>query len=89
MKPSMPVTTTLFVAAGTVDDEQIAAFIPAADDADVFIAGVEYQIAGQGIAHLYRCCIRAGWRHLAVADDVLALRDIVEYPIHKAAAIQP
>ena len=36
----------IVVAAGAVDDEQISVLISTADDADMFIAGIEYQIAG-------------------------------------------
>ena len=34
------------VAAGAMNNQQIAALVAASDDADVFIAGIKYKVAG-------------------------------------------
>ena len=34
------------MAAGTMDDQQLAVHVPASDDADVFIAGIKHKVAG-------------------------------------------
>ena len=39
----------IVMAAGTMDDEDIAAFIPTGDDPHMGVVGVEYQIAGKCI----------------------------------------
>ena len=72
----------IVVSAGAVDDEQIAALIPAAYDAHVGVLWVKYQIAGHRliprnggtVTVLCRC-------PSPVADDVLAARGVVEYPV--------
>jgi len=72
-----------------VDCQQIAALVPAADDADVLIVRVEYEITGDG---LRPCDLRAvgmlGVGAAAVAENVVPARGVVEYPIGKAGAIE-
>ena len=80
VKPSMH---HIVVSAGAVDDEQIAALVPAAYNAHMGVLWIEYQIAGQrlvpsdGGAVTVLC-----GRSAAVADDVLAACGIIEYPIN-------
>ena len=73
----------IVVSAGAVDDEQIAALIPAADDAHMGVLWIEYQIAGQRLVPRDSGAVgmlRGG--SAAVPDDVLAACGIIEYPIN-------
>ena len=76
-------------AEGTVDDQNIAALVPAADNPDMGILRVKDQITdlrlrpgdAGAVAMLGHCST-------AVADDVLTACGIVKHPVHKAGTIQ-
>ena len=72
------------VPAGTMDDEQFAVRIPAADDTHVRIIGVKHQVARLRIlpADIGAVAVLHG-SPSTVADDVTAARGIVEHPIDK------
>ena len=72
-----------------MDDQQIAVFIPAADDADMFIIVIKHQIAGNGLipGDAGAIGVLAGCS-AAMADDIASVRGIVEHPIDKAGAVQ-
>ena len=75
---------------GTVDDQQIAAFVPATHYADMSIFWIEYQIAGLGLLPGDRGTV--GMLHTsttAMADNIFAVADIIESPVHKAGTVQP
>lgn len=66
-----------------MNDLYIAALVKSADDADVFIVGVEYQIAGLSLAPSdIRAVAVLGGGTAAVADDVLATCRIIKHPIN-------
>lgn len=76
-------------AEGTVDDQNISALVPATDNPDMGILRVKDQITD--------LCLRPGNAgtvavlcHSAttMADDVLAVRGVVEHPVHEPGAIQ-
>ena len=72
-----------------MDDQQISVFIPAANDADMFIIVIKHQITGNGlipgdIGAIGVLCCRAA----AMTDDIASVRGIVEHPIDKAGAVQ-
>lgn len=67
-----------------MDHQQAAALVPAADDPDVFVAGVENQIAGLGLIPLDRVAVGVlGVGASAVTDDVFPAAGVVEYPVGK------
>lgn len=73
----------IVVSAGAVDDEQIAALIPAAYDAHMGVLWVKYQIAGQRLVPRDGGAVgvlRGG--PSPVTDDILAACGIIEYPIN-------
>lgn len=66
-----------------MDDEQIAALIPAAYDAHMGVLWVKHQIAGQRLVPRDGGAVgvlRGG--STSVAYDVLAAGSIIEYPIN-------
>lgn len=71
-------------AVGAVDDQQIAALIPAAHDAHVGVPWIEYQVAGDGpIPGDGGAVAVLGVGPAAVADDVAASGDVVKHPVHE------
>ena len=74
----------------TVDDEQVAVFVPAAHNTNMSIFRIEYQIAGLGLIPGDRGTV--GVLHTstsAMADNIFAVADIIESPVHKAGIVQP
>ena len=72
-----------------MDDKQIAVIVPAADDADMCIAGVKYQVPGLGIVPcdavaIHVLCLRAA----SVTYDIFAVGHVVKHPVHKAGAVE-
>lgn len=77
-------------AAGAMNDKQIAFLIPTADNADVGILRVEYEIAGDGLAPLDAPAIAMlARRSAAVTDHISSIGHVVKYPIDKTGAIKP
>ena len=77
-------------AEGTVDDQQISPLVPSAHNANVGVLRVKHQVAGQGLVPGDGCAVGVlGVGAPAMADDVLAAGDVVEYPVHKAGAVHP
>ena len=79
----------IVVAAGTVQDQDIAALVPAAHNSNMGILRVKDQITdlrlGPGDAG---AVAMLGHGSTAVADDVLTACGIVKHPVHKAGTIQ-
>lgn len=75
----------IVVPAGTMDDEQSAVYVPAADDAHMGVIGVKHQIARLSIlpADIGAIAVLHGGSS-AVANDVTAARGIVEHPINES-----
>lgn len=76
-------------AEGTVDDQNIAALVPTTDNPNMSVLRVKDQITD--------LCLRPGnagtvavlcHSATAMADDVLAVRGVVEHPVHKPGAVQ-
>ena len=71
-----------------MDNENVAVGVPAAYDPDVGVAGIEYKVAGDGLAPAYGAAIVVlGDYAAAVSDDVLAAALIVKCPVHKAGTV--
>ena len=71
-----------------MDDLNVAAFIPAAHNANVGIIGIENQVARLGLGPGNGSAV--GMLRMsapAVAQNIAATWDIVEYPIGKPGAI--
>lgn len=80
----------IVIAAGTVQNQNTAALVPAAHNSNMGILRVKDQISN--------LCVRPGdigavtvlgHSSSSVADDVFAAGDIIKHPIDKSAAIQP
>lgn len=87
-KPGLPGNDHVVLSAGTVDDLDIAALVPAAHNANMGVLRVEYQIAGLGLGPRDRRTIAV--LHpgpSAMANHVAPARHIVKYPIHKAGTV--
>ena len=76
-------------AEGTVDDQNIAALVPAADDSNMGILRVKDQITDLSLRPRNAGTV-AVLRHsaTAMADDVLAACGVIKYPVHKPGAVQ-
>lgn len=76
-------------AAGAMDDLNIACRITAADDTNMTVVRVEYQIAGLSLLPCDVLTIdMLGGNASAVTHNIGTTGNIVKYPIHKAGAIQ-
>ena len=74
----------IILAERTVDDEHVSAFISATYDSHMLIIGIEHQIAGLGL--IPRDGGTVGVLHMsttAMADNIFAVADIIESPVHK------
>ena len=76
-------------AEGTVDNQNIAALVPAADDPNMGVLRVKDQITDLRLRPGNASTV-AVLRHsaTAMANDVLAVRGVVEHPVHKPGAVQ-
>lgn len=89
-KPGLPGNNHIVLPAGTVDDLDIAALVPAAYNAHMGVRPVEYQIAGLGLGPGDRCAIAVLHPSpSAVAYDVTAAGHIEKYPVHETRTIHP
>ena len=76
-------------AKGTVDNQNIAALVPATDNPDMGILRVKDQITDLGLRPGDAGTV-AVLRHsaAAMANDVLSVRGVVEHPVHEPGAVQ-
>ena len=71
-----------------MDDLDIAAFVPAAYNANMGVIRVKHQVAGLGLGPGDGCAVAVLHpRPSAMADHVAPARHIVKYPIHKAGTV--
>ena len=76
--------------AGAVDDQQIAVFVPAAHNTNMSIFWIKYQIAGLSLLPGDSSTVSV--LHMSaptMADDIFAVADIIESPVHKTGTVQP
>ena len=69
---------------GAMNDEQVSVLIPASYDTHMGIIRVKHKVARDGVLPSDRGAVgMLGMETTAMADDVVALRGVIEHPIHK------
>ena len=72
-----------------MDNQDIAALIPAAHNANVGVLRVEYQVARLGLGPCNRCTVGVlGAGTPAVAYGVGPIGDVVKYPVYKTGTVE-
>lgn len=73
-----------------MDNQQIAVFVPAANNADMRILWVKGQIAGLRLTPGNICAVgMLGIGSAAVANDIGSAGGVIKYPVHEAGTVQP
>lgn len=73
-----------------MDHQQLPGFVSSADDANMRIVRVKYQVTGPGVLPAYIGAIAVlHGGPAAMSDDIASACGIVKGPIDKARAVQP